>query len=82
MLLSLLAAIELLRDQSCVPPQERIGSDEGRYPLEARAAEWVGQRSKPPALGIGEAEPAATELGFEHAVFCEEIRDDLLLMTL
>ena len=76
------APINLLGDQSLVPPQEGIRCSDGRHRFEARAAEWVGQRSKSPALGIGEAELAAAEVGFEHTVFHEEIRDDLLLAPL
>ena len=74
--------VKLLGDQSFVPAQEGVGSDKGRYLFKALAAEWVGQRSKPSALGLGEAEPSVAELGFEHAVFRKEIRDDLLLMPL
>jgi hypothetical protein len=29
----------------------------------------MGERSQSPALGVGEGEPEATELGFEDAVF-------------
>jgi hypothetical protein len=34
------------------------------------------------AFGVGQAQPAPAELGFEDAVFHEERCDDLLLVTL
>ena len=42
----------------------------------------MGERRKTAAFGIGEPQAAVTELSFEHAVLREEIRDDLLLVTL
>ena len=42
----------------------------------------MGECRKAAAFGVGEAEPATTELRFEDAVFREEIRDDLLLVPL
>jgi hypothetical protein len=42
----------------------------------------VGQRGKAATLSIGEAEPTAAELGLQDAIFCEQIHDDLLLVTL
>jgi hypothetical protein len=42
----------------------------------------MGQRGETAAFGVGQAQPAPAELGFEDAVFREEIRDDLLLVTL
>jgi len=46
------------------------------------AAEWVGTRREATAFHVRQAQPAATELGFEDAVFRKEIRDDLLLVPL
>ena len=46
------------------------------------APERVGERREAAAFGVGQAQPAATELGFEDAVFLLEIRDHLLLVTL
>jgi hypothetical protein len=79
---SLRAPVELLGDQLLVPAQERIGSHEGRHFLQARAPERVGERREAAAFGIGEAELAATELGFEDAVFLLKIGNDVLLVTL
>jgi hypothetical protein len=42
----------------------------------------VGQRSKPPAFRVRQAQPAATEVGFQDAIFRKEIRDSLLLVPL
>jgi hypothetical protein len=42
----------------------------------------MGEHGKAAAVGIGEPQAVATELGFEHAVLREEIRDNLLLVTL
>jgi len=79
---SLHTPIKLLGDQVLVPPQEGVRSDKGRYFLQASTAEWVGQRREAAPFGIREAQATTAELGFEHVVFCKEIRDDLLLMTL
>ena len=45
-------------------------------------AEWVGKRREATAFHVRQAQPAATELSFEDAVFRKEIRDDLLLVPL
>jgi len=42
----------------------------------------VGERHKPAAFRVGEAQPATTELGFENAVLLLEIGDNLLVVTL
>jgi hypothetical protein len=60
----------------------RMGGSDRRDLVRAFPPERRGGRSKSPALGIGEAEPVATELGCEDAVFREEVGDDLLLLTL
>jgi hypothetical protein len=46
------------------------------------ATEWVGKRREATAFRIRQAQPVATELSFEDAVFLKEIRDDLLLVPL
>jgi len=79
---SLRAPVKLLGDQLLVPAQKRIGSREGRHFFQARAPERAGEGSEAAAFGIGEAEPAPTEVGFEDAVFLVQISDDVLLMTL
>ena len=57
-----------------IPAQEGVGGDEGRHRFEALAPERVGQRSKAPALGIGEAQPATAEMRFEDTIFLEQDR--------
>ena len=42
----------------------------------------MGERRKAAAFGVRQAQPAATEVGLENAVFLLEIRDDVLLVTL
>jgi len=42
----------------------------------------VGERGKATAFRVRQAQPAATALGFEEAVFLLEVGDDLLLVTL
>jgi hypothetical protein len=42
----------------------------------------MGERSEASALGVGEAESAATELGFQNAILFLQIGDDLLLVPL
>ena len=79
---SLRAPVKLLGDQSLVPAQEGIGRDEGGDLFEALATKRVGERREAAAFRVRQAQPAATELGFEDAVFLKEIRDDLLLVPL
>jgi hypothetical protein len=50
--------------------------------FEALAAEWVGKRHEATTFRVRQAQPVATELRFEDAVFHKEIRDDLLLVPL
>jgi len=42
----------------------------------------VGERRETAAFRVGQAQPAATEVSFEDAIFRKEIRDDLLLVPL
>ena len=76
------AAIELLSNEAAIPAQKRVGGGKRGDLLEAFPPEWIGERRKAAALGIGEAEPVPLEFPFEYAVFLEEIRDDLLLVPL
>jgi len=76
------APVELLRDEAVIPAQEGVrGGDRGDA-FEALAPERVGQSGEAAALGIGESEPTATEVGFEDTVFLDQIGDHLLLVTL
>src|SRR5256885_16276359 len=80
--MALRASVKLLRDKPLVPAQEGVRrSNRGNF-FQALASERVGQRCKPPAVGIGEAQPAVAELACEDAVFLLEIGDDLLLVAL
>jgi hypothetical protein len=81
-LTTLLAPVKLLGDQSRIPAHEGIGRHKGCHLFEALAAEWVGKRREATAFRVRQAQPAATEPGFEDAVFLKEIRDDLLLVPL
>jgi hypothetical protein len=81
-LLSLLAPVKLLGDQLLGPMHEGIWRGERGNLFEALATERVSERSETAAFGVGEAEPATVELGFENAVFLVQISDDVLLMTL
>jgi hypothetical protein len=40
------------------------------------------QHGETATFGVRQAQPAATEPGFEDAIFLKEIRDDLLLVLL
>jgi hypothetical protein len=77
---SLRAPVALLRDQSLVPAQKRVWRGDSRDVLEALAPERVCERGKA-ALGISQAQPAATELGFEHAIFLLKVGDNRLIGT-
>jgi hypothetical protein len=46
------------------------------------AAEGVRKRREATAFGVRQAQPTATELSFEDAIFLKEIRDGLLLVPL
>jgi hypothetical protein len=63
------ASVELLNDQAVVPAQERGGGGGRGHLLQACAAERVDQCRETAAFGVGQAQSAATELGFEAAVF-------------
>jgi len=78
--MALLASVELLRDKPLVPAQEGVRRGNRRDLFEALTAKRVGQRRKPPAFGVGEPQPAATEWGFEHAIFLLQVGDHLLLV--
>src|SRR5919199_5507575 len=77
-LMALRASIELLRDESLVPAQERVRRGEHGDFLQARATERVSQCSKTVAFGVGQPQPSATKVGFEDAVFLLKIGDNLL----
>ena len=79
---TLLAPVELLRDQTRVPAQEGLGGRDCRDLWQASTAKGIGERCQAMTCRVREAEPAATTLGFQDAVFREEIGDDLLLVTL
>ena len=80
--MSLRAAVKLLRDQSLVPAQEGLWRHEGRHRFEALPPKRVGERREAPAFRVRQAQPAATEVGFQDAIFRKEIRDSLLLVPL
>jgi hypothetical protein len=63
------APVELLRDRAVVPALEGVGRRDRGNLLQALTAERVGSCRQAPAFRVGEAEPAAAELGFEDMVF-------------
>jgi len=79
---SLRTPVKLPGDQSLVPPEKRLRRHQRRELLETLATERLGERRKTAAFRIGEAEPAAAELGFEDAILCEEVSNHLLLVPL
>jgi len=81
-LATLRAPVKLLGDQSLVPPHEGVGGHKGGDVFEALATQWVGERGEAAAFGVSQTELAATELSFQDAVFLDQIRDHLLLVTL
>ena len=76
------APIELVCDEPVIPPHEGIRGGKRCELFETLATKRVGECGEAAALGISEPQAAATELGFEHAVLREEIRDNLLLVML
>src|SRR5215831_12178296 len=81
-LTTLRAPVKLLGDQPLLSAQEGIERHEGRHLFEALAAEGVGKHREATTLRVRQAQPAATELGFEDTIFLKEIHDDLLLVPL
>jgi hypothetical protein len=77
-----LAPVKLLSDEPLIPAHEGIGRRKGCHLFEALAAEWVGQSREATAFRVRQAQPTATEPGFEGAVFLKEVRDHLLLVPL
>src|SRR5215813_11987425 len=76
------APVKLLRDQSLVPAQEGVRRGERRNLFETLTAKRMGQCREAAAFGVGQAQPAAVEVGFEDAVFLLQIGNDLLLVPL
>ena len=79
---ALLAAIELVGNQSLVPTQESIGRGEGGERFEALTAQWIRQCGETAALGVGKTKPAAAVLGFEDAILLLKVGDHLLLVPI
>jgi hypothetical protein len=80
--LTVLAAVKLPGDQSLVPPHEGVGCGQGGEFFETLATKGMGQGRKATALGVGEPEPSATELGFEDTILFSKVGDDLLLVPI
>lgn len=78
---TVVASVELLRDQAVVPAQEGLRGGNRGHLLQACAAERVGHCREAAAFGVGQMQPATAEMGFEDAVFCLQVGDDLLLIT-
>jgi hypothetical protein len=66
---SRLAPVKLLGEQSLVPAYEAVGSRDGRNRFETFAAEGMGQRGETATFDVRQAQSAATEPGFEDAIF-------------
>jgi hypothetical protein len=81
-LTTLRTPVKLLGDQSLVPAQERVRRGNRGHFFEARATDRMCERCEAPAVGVRQAEPAATKLGFQDAVFLVQVGDNLLLVTL
>lgn len=75
-------SIELLRDETVGPTQEGVGRGDGRDLFELFPPERMGERGKAPTCRVGQAQPVTPELGFQDAVFRQEIGDNLLLVLL
>jgi hypothetical protein len=58
------APVQLLHDQSIVPPQEGLRSHKHRDLLQTLATKRVSPRDEAAAFGIGQAQPAPAKVGF------------------
>jgi hypothetical protein len=76
------AAVELPRNELSTPAHERVRHDKRSDLVQTLASKWVRERGAATALSIGQAQPSATELGFEDTIFFLKVHDDLLLVTL
>ncbi len=79
---AMLAPVELLRHEAVMPAYERIGRGNRGDLFQARATEWVSKCGEATAFGVGKPQAAATKLRFEDTIFLNQVRDDLLLVTL
>jgi hypothetical protein len=75
------APVELLCDETGVPTHEGAWSGHRGDLFQARATDRVCERREAAAFSVCQVQPATAKLGFENAVFREEISDDLLLVT-
>ena len=64
-----LAPVELLGDQVAIPAQEGAGRDNRGHLNQAFPPERMGECREATAVRVGKTQPAAVELGFEHAIF-------------
>jgi hypothetical protein len=79
---AVVASVELLRDEAMIPAHQGIwGSNRGQF-FEACATDRMGECREAPAFHVRQAEPAATKLIFQDAVFLVQVGDNLLLVTL
>jgi len=68
-------------DQPLVPPQDRVGCDDGRHLPQDPATEWLALRREAPALIVGQPDAPPLQLRPEDAVLLHEVLDDLRLVA-
>jgi hypothetical protein len=81
-LTTLLAPLKLLGDEVSMPAQEGVGRDSRCYIGQAFPPERTDEHRAATAVRVGETQPAAVELGFEPAIFFDQIGDHQLPVTL
>src|SRR5215831_19847808 len=76
------AAVKLIGYQPLIPTHEGIGGGDSGGVFELLTAQGMSQGREAAALGIGEASSLFWQLGFEHLIFCFEVGDDVLLVSI
>jgi hypothetical protein len=80
--LAVLAPVELLRDQSRVPPLEGLGRGDRGDLFEACAVDRMGQCGETAPFGVSQPPLLAAKFGFKDAIFFDEVCDHVLLVPL
>jgi hypothetical protein len=80
--LAVLAPVELLRDQSLVPPLEGLGRGDRGDLFEAFGVDWMGQCGETAPFGVGQPPLLVAKFGSKSAIFFDEVGDHVLLVPL
>ena len=74
-------AVVLLRDQSPVPTQNRVGRDDACHLSQRSAAELPAAHREPSALRVSQPKRPTANLLAEDSILLSQIVDQILLMA-